>query len=113
MDKRVLSVAVAGAAVVAGAVAVSLNQPPSGHQTEAKGKEQCYGVAKAGENGCAAANGSHGCGGMSKIDNDGQEWMLVDAGTCLQMGGKLEAFVNTPMPAAPAPEGAASDAKGG
>ena len=113
MDKKVLSVAVVGAAVVAGAVAISLNQAPSGHQTEAKGKEQCYGVAKAGENGCAAANGSHSCGGLSKQDNDGQEWMLVDAGTCLQMGGKLEAFVNTPVPDAPTQGDAESGAKGG
>ena len=109
MDKKILSVAVVGAAIVAGAVAISLNQTPADHATSATGKEQCFGVAKAGENGCAAANGSHGCGGMSKVDNDGQEWTLVDTGTCVQMGGKLEAFVNTPA----APTAPADDAKGG
>lgn len=109
MDKKILSVAVVGAAVVAGAVAITVNKAPSDHMPEAKGKEQCFGVAKAGENGCAAVNGSHGCGGMSKVDNDGQEWTLVEAGSCLQMGGKLEAFDNTPKtdaPAAPAEDAA-------
>jgi uncharacterized membrane protein len=105
MDKKMLSVAVVGAAVVAGAVAMSLAPKPSEHTTEATGKEQCFGVAKAGENGCAAVNGSHGCGGMSKLDYDGQEWTLVEAGTCVQMGGKLEAFEGTGTPPADATQG--------
>jgi uncharacterized membrane protein len=97
MDKKILTAAVVGAAVVAGAVAVGMTRGPSSpeHNTQASGKEQCFGVAKAGENGCAAVNGSHGCGGMSKVDNDGQEWTLVEAGSCLKMGGKLEAFEGT------------------
>jgi uncharacterized membrane protein len=108
MDKKMLSVAVVGAAVVAGAVALSLTGPPTDGEA-AKGKEQCYGVAKAGENGCAPANGSHSCGGLAKVDYDGQEWMLVEAGTCTQMGGKLEAFEGTgsaaPKPAESATQG--------
>ncbi len=91
MDKRVIAAAVIAAAAGAGAVAWNqMNAPKMVTQTE--GQEQCYGVAKAGENGCAAADGSHTCGGLAKVDNSGQEWKLVDAGTCLQMGGKLEAF---------------------
>ena len=92
MDKKILAVAVVGAAVVAAGVTISLVNNPSMESAGAQGKEQCYGVAKAGENGCAAANGSHACGGLSKIDRSGQEWMLVEAGTCLKLGGKLEAF---------------------
>ena len=42
--------------------------------------------------GCAAANGTHSCGGLSKISYSGQEWKLVPAGTCEKMGGKLEPF---------------------
>jgi uncharacterized membrane protein len=99
MDKKLLTAAVFGAAAAAGAVTVGLIKPPA-METAAPGKEQCYGVAKAGENGCAAANGSHTCGGLSTIDNSGQEWMLVDGGTCLKMGGKLEAFAD-PAPAEP------------
>ena len=95
MDKKLLAVVVVGAAAIAGAVALGTGQGPAGSMPdvqEAKGKEQCYGVGKAGENGCAANNGSHTCGGLSTIDNSGQEWMLVEAGTCLKMNGKLEAF---------------------
>jgi len=96
MDKKILAIAVVGAAVVAGAGVMSMRpSEPSGAMPameEAKGKEQCYGVAKAGENACAAANGSHTCGGLSTVDFSGGEWMLVDQGSCVQMGGKLEAF---------------------
>jgi uncharacterized membrane protein len=118
IDKKILTVAVVGAAVVAGAVALSMQKPAEPPMTTSeKGKEQCFGVAKAAENGCAAANGNHSCGGLSKVDNSGQDWVLVEAGTCVQMGGKLEAFDDAPAPAAApaeapaaAPEG---DAKSG
>ncbi len=101
LNPKALAVAVVGAAVVAGATAISvMNTPSPDGMAAEKGKEQCYGVAKAGENGCASANGSHTCGGLAKIDYSGQEWMLVEAGSCLKMGGKLEAFDNAPQPAA-------------
>src|SRR3954468_18032814 len=61
------------AILVGGAVtAACLAQP--GLTAEPKGKEKCYGIAKAGENGCAAANGSHACGGLSRVSYSGQEW---------------------------------------
>jgi uncharacterized membrane protein len=34
-----------------------------------KGKEKCYGIAKAGQNDCANLSGSHSCAGQSKVDN--------------------------------------------
>ncbi|MFB9886547.1 BufA1 family periplasmic bufferin-type metallophore [Balneatrix alpica] len=48
-------------------------------------KEKCYGVAKAGQNDCAA-NG-HACAGQASTDNDPNEWVYVAAGTCEGMGG--------------------------
>ncbi|MEO8444698.1 MAG: DUF2282 domain-containing protein, partial [Gammaproteobacteria bacterium] len=42
------------------------------HAEDAAAKEKCYGVAKAGENGCAA-NG-HSCQGQAKADKDPGEW---------------------------------------
>lgn len=51
--------------------------------------EQCFGVAKAGQNDCAAADGSHGCAGMAKLDNSAHEWKYVVKGSCLKTGGKL------------------------
>lgn len=42
---------------------------------------QCYGVALAGENDCAAGPGTS-CEGTSTTDYQGNAWMLVPAGTC-------------------------------
>jgi uncharacterized membrane protein len=50
-----------------------------------KAMEKCYGVAKAGQNDCAA-NG-HSCAGQAKTDNDPKEWKKVPAGECEKMGG--------------------------
>ncbi|HEX2448209.1 MAG TPA: DUF2282 domain-containing protein [Methyloceanibacter sp.] len=46
--------------------------------------EKCYGVAKAGENDCAAGKGTS-CAGTSKVDYQGNSWKLVPKGTCLTM----------------------------
>ena len=45
------------AAAVAGAVSMAAMTIPS--TASAEGKEKCYGVAKAGENGCHNAAGTH------------------------------------------------------
>ncbi len=90
MDNKILAVAVVGAAVVASAVTMSIVNSPTMTADTGPGKEQCFGVAKAGENGCA--NAAHSCGGLAAVDRGGQDWMLVEAGTCVQMGGQLTAF---------------------
>lgn len=59
---------------------------------QAANEEKCYGVAKAGQNGCANAAAGHSCAGQSTKDYSGQDWKLVPAGTCASMGGKAEAF---------------------
>ena len=53
--------------------------------------EHCYGVAKTGENNCAAANGKHSCAGQAKGDYSGQEFKEVAKGTCEQMNGQPQA----------------------
>ncbi len=50
-------------------------------------KEKCFGIAKAGQNDCASANGSHSCAGQSKVDMEKTEWKYVAAGTCKTMKG--------------------------
>ncbi len=50
------------------------------------GKDKCYGVAKAGQNDCAA--GKHACAGQSTVDNDPLSWKYVARGTCDKIGGK-------------------------
>jgi uncharacterized membrane protein len=50
----------------------------------AQDMEKCFGVALAGENGCAAGPGTT-CAGTSTIDYQGNAWSLVPAGTCADM----------------------------
>ncbi len=69
---------------VAGAVmtAVTGGQAIFGaDQALAAGQEECFGVALAGENGCAAGPGTF-CQGQSLTDYQGNAWTLVAAGTC-------------------------------
>jgi uncharacterized membrane protein len=58
----------------------------SSAQAEAKKPEmeKCYGVAKAGQNDCAAGAGTS-CAGTSTTDYQGNAWKLVKAGTCLKI----------------------------
>jgi uncharacterized membrane protein len=62
-----------------------------------KGKEKCFGIAKAGQNDCANLSGSHSCAGQSKVDNGADEWKYVAKGTCASMKGKTEAEAKTAM----------------
>ena len=54
-----------------------------------KGMEKCFGIAKAGQNDCAAPG--HACAGQLKVDNDPQSFKNVAKGTCEKMGGKMSA----------------------
>jgi uncharacterized membrane protein len=45
------------------------------------GMEQCYGIALAGENDCAAGPGTS-CEGTSTVDYQGDAWTYVPEGTC-------------------------------
>ena len=80
MNKLLLSAAMAG--VMAASVATPVL---------AADKEKCFGIAKAGKNDCAAANGSHSCAGQAKADNDAHEWKYVNKGECEGLGGTLAA----------------------
>lgn len=54
-------------------------------------KEKCFGIAKAGQNDCATASGTHSCAGQAKKDMDANEWKYVAKGTCEKVGGKMVA----------------------
>ena len=58
-----------------------------GNAQAADEKEKCYGIAKAGQNDCATATGSHSCAGQAKKDKDANEWKYVAKGTCEKAGG--------------------------
>jgi uncharacterized membrane protein len=55
-----------------------VEQPP--------GTEQCFKIAKKGQNDCGTAK--HSCGAMAARDNDPAEWKYVATGTCEKVGGK-------------------------
>jgi uncharacterized membrane protein len=71
---------------VAGLVALGLAQGVAAQ--DAKDKEKCYGIAKAGQNDCGTA--THTCAGKAKKDNAPDEWKLVPKGTCEKLGGKKQ-----------------------
>lgn len=78
---------------IAGLVVLGLSTGAQASDDKAAEKEKCYGVAKAGKNDCAAANGSHSCAGQAKTDNDVNEWKYVAKGTCEKLGGNTKAGV--------------------
>jgi|TARA_A100001391_G_scaffold129794_1_gene88996 uncharacterized membrane protein len=61
-------------------VAAGLATTPAAAQKK-PAVEKCYGVAKAGENDCAAGPGTT-CAGTSTRDYQGNAWKLVPKGSC-------------------------------
>jgi uncharacterized membrane protein len=89
---------------VASAFAAALGMAASATPAAAAGQEKCFGVAKAGENDCAAGKGTT-CAGTSTVDYQGNAWKLVPEGTCTTMElpdgrqGSLEALERDLPPA--------------
>ena len=72
------------ASVSAVRAAEMIHTPDNTKAQMATGKfEQCYGVALAGQNDCAA--GAHSCAGTATIDYDPASFSLVPKGTCTAM----------------------------
>lgn len=88
MNKRQALIAAALATVCAASVGSATAAAAASASAE---KEKCFGIAKAGQNDCAAANGAHSCAGQSKTDNGAAEWKYVAKGTCEKAGGKTSA----------------------
>jgi uncharacterized membrane protein len=68
--------------VIAGAFAAALSGVAG--MASAQENEKCFGVSLAGQNDCAAGEGTT-CAGTSKVDYQGNAWKLVPAGTCTTM----------------------------
>jgi uncharacterized membrane protein len=64
-----------------------LGQAAAQDKAKEGAKEKCFGIAKAGQNDCANASGSHSCAGQAKVDNGPDEWKYVPEGTCKEMKG--------------------------
>lgn len=75
--------------LIAGAVAVSAMGMAT--TAQAKDTEKCYGVVKAGKNGCGSADKAHACAAQATVDGSGVEWISLPKGTCEKLvGGSLE-----------------------
>jgi uncharacterized membrane protein len=81
-QKLIISSALAGLIAIAAAGNAAAEDKPAG-------KEKCFGVAKAGQNDCANATGTHSCSGQAKVDKAPEEWNYVAKGTCDKLGGNL------------------------
>ncbi len=83
-SRMLLATIIVGAAALASAQAAEM--------TTKANRERCYGIAKAGQNSCAAANGKHSCATDAKASYSGQDFREVAKGTCEAMNGSLQPF---------------------
>ncbi|MEH6756413.1 MAG: DUF2282 domain-containing protein [Parasphingorhabdus sp.] len=60
-------------------------------------KEKCFGIAKAGENDCAAGEGTT-CAGTAVVDYQGNAWKYTEAGECEPQGGSLTEVADNDAP---------------
>jgi len=68
--------------LAAGAAHAADAHAAAAHAVDARpAMEKCYGIARAGQNDCAAGAGTS-CAGTQKADYQGNSWKLVKAGTC-------------------------------
>ena len=78
-------------AAVAGILSAGMVSGASAAEEAATAElEKCYGIAAAGKNDCASADGAHSCAGQATTDNNPNEFVNVPKGSCEGKGGKLE-----------------------
>jgi uncharacterized membrane protein len=70
-------------AAVAGIVGIGLSLTANSVTAAAAPMEKCYGITKAGKNDCGTK--AHACAGLSKTNNDPNEWVFVPKGTCITL----------------------------
>ncbi len=77
--------------VLSSALATALALGLAGQASaQAKPKEKCYGISKAGTNDCGNLAGTHTCAGQSKSDFHHGDWRYVPKGTCRELKGLSE-----------------------
>ena len=87
MDKQLFIRTALASVLALGALSAATAAPVKADPS----KDKCFGVAKAGQNDCASATGSHSCAGTATKDNDKGDWKYVEKGTCEKMGGTVMA----------------------
>lgn len=85
----------AGALLTLGANAAVAQTMPTPQQE--RGMEKCFGIAKAGQNDCAAGPGTT-CAGTAARDYQGNAWKLAPKGTCTSIQTPKGNGSLTPIP---------------
>jgi len=65
-----------------------LSTASSASADDTKKPEKCYGIATVGKNDCATSK--HSCASMAMTDKAPEDFKLVPAGTCVNIGGSLK-----------------------
>lgn len=93
-----------GAALLAACSSQAPSSDDSAPKSDTKGPsikvattEKCFGIALKGQNDCKAGPGTS-CAGTSTVDYQGNAWKLVEAGTCVDLGGTLQAHEGNSHP---------------
>jgi uncharacterized membrane protein len=85
-DRRIISMSTTKITItslaLAGAFAAAMANIATPASAQASSKEKCFGVALKGMNDCAAGPGTT-CAGTSRVDYQGNAWMLVPKGMCM------------------------------
>ncbi|BFM10915.1 hypothetical protein R50072_10680 [Simiduia litorea] len=68
-------------------VAIGLAHSANAVPDQPSAWEKCAGIAKAGNNDCAALDGKHGCAAMASDDASLNEWVYVPQGSCEKIVG--------------------------
>ncbi len=79
-------------AALAGVIATGFSAAYADDSKMMEGQAKCYGIAKAGQNACANASGSHACKGQAKVDNDKGDFVLATSADCAKAGGSDKAM---------------------
>jgi len=80
MNKRQFLSAAAASLLAAGTLSLT-------PLAQAADTDKCFGVASAGQNGCAGVSGLHSCQGASTVSYNPGDFKVVPEGTCKKMGG--------------------------
>ncbi|WP_404406354.1 DUF2282 domain-containing protein [Pelagibacterium halotolerans] len=91
MNRHITSLALATSLAAAIGAGSAVAQDSMASDAMAGDMVQCYGVALAGQNDCAAGPGTT-CAGTASVDYQGNSWKYVPAGTCETMdlpGGRM------------------------
>jgi uncharacterized membrane protein len=77
----------AALAMALGAALAMSGSPAVAADEKMAAQEKCFGVAPKGKNDCKAGAGTT-CAGTAKMDDQGNAWKMVPAGTCEKTASK-------------------------